>query len=440
MENSESHRRTRSRIGLTDTRVKNLNATGKLSRVWDSHVPGFHVQITPQGAKSFRVCFQRPNGQKASVTIGTFGAWTVDTAREKARELRKIHESGRDVKATLKAERSAVNMVSLAKAWREDYAPRLKPSTRKSYESLLNSAILPAIGTRLVKDLTYEDVKVLYRKVQRKTPIHANRMAAVLSKLFNIAEREGWRPDGSNPCRKLEKGREKPRNLVYNAGHLKALEAGLKCLVSKGELDGAIADLIRFIALSGLRRGEAVGLTWKDVDLDAGVMSFTEHKTDQDGTKHLPLNTHLREIIRRRSEDRICKFVFPGRLMDRPFNGFGKIWERIREVSGLQGFNPHDLRHTFLTTCVELGNAVAIGDTLLGHSLGRIRDTYLTLRPDGVMAQASQQTADWIAAAMSGANPKLGEKISLPSQNQAIDTTISIPTVAVLDLSGSWAI
>jgi integrase len=440
MKHRESPRRTRSRIGLTDTRVKGYKATGKLYRVWDSHVPGFLLQITPNGSKSFGVCFQRNTGQKVSATIGTFGAWTTDSAREKAQVLRKLHETGHDVRATLREERSALTMANLVELWRADYAPRLKPSTREGYESIIRTKIIPGIGTRLLKDLAYEDIKALYRKVEAHTPVQANRMAATLSKLFNIAEREGWRPDGSNPCRKLERGREKARDVVFSATHLQALASALKSLVEDDELTEAIADLIHFIALSGLRRGEAVNLTWIDVDLETGIMRFAEHKTDKDGTKLLPLNSHLQDILRRRAKDRISRFIFPGRLMDRPFNGFGKVWERIREAADLQGFNSHDLRHTFFTTSVELGNPPAIGDTLLGHSLGRIRDTYLTLRPDGVMAQASQQTSDWIAAAMSGVNPKVGEKISPHSQDQGPGAAPSLPTPSDLDLNGSWAI
>lgn len=411
MDHPETPIRTRSRVGLTDTRVKGLKASGKLYRVWDSHVPGFHVQVTPSGTRTFCVSFQRTTGKKVSAAIGTFGAWHVDDARERARELRKLHEQGRDIRAHLKHERAAKDMNALIQTWRTDYKPRLKASTQDSYESILKVHIVPALGTRLVRDLAYEDMKALYNRVRQEAPVKANRMLAVLSRLFNIAEREGLRPDGSNPCRKVERTREKARDVIYSAANLAALESALASLVAKGELDGTIADLIRFIALSGLRRGEAINLAWGDVDLDGNVMAFANHKTDHDGTKRLPLNSHLKAILQRRGEHKVSPYVFPGRLVDGPFNGFGKIWERIRQASGLHGFNPHDLRHTFLTTLVELGHPVALGDTLLGHSLGRIRDTYLNLRPEGSLAVASQETADWIAAAMAGRSPRVGEKV-----------------------------
>ena len=64
-----------------------------------------------------------------------------------------------------------------------------------------------------------------------------------------------------------------------------------------------------------------------------------------------------------------------------------------------------------MTTCTELGYPVAIGDALLGHSLGRIRDTYVNLGTEGIMATASQETADWINSALKGEMPKPGVKV-----------------------------
>lgn len=403
-------RRTRTNLNLTDTRVKTVKPGPALLRVWDAHVPGFHLQVTPAGAKSFRIQFQRHDGRKVSVTIGSASAWTVDAARDKARELRRLHEEGRDARAHVLAERHCGDLSHLAQVWRDDYASRLKQSTRKSYESILRTTILPALGNRLVKDLTYEDVKCLYRKVASKTPIQANRAVAVLSKLFSIAEKEGLRPDRTNPCHKLERNRERPRDRTFSIGDLEALEAALLKLTSLSKLQEDHADLVRFLALSGLRRGEAMALRWKDINLEQGWMAFEEHKTDKEGTKRLPLNSHLRAILARRAVARISPYVFPGRSLDKPFNGFGKIWQRIRASGGLDGLTPHDLRHTFQTTSMELGSPAAIADSLLGHSLGRIRDTYINFSTDGILAKASQETSDWLWAAMTGKQPRTGTK------------------------------
>ena len=66
-----------------------------------------------------------------------------------------------------------------------------------------------------------------------------------------------------------------------------------------------------------------------------------------------------------------------------------------------------------------LGYPAAIGDPHLGHSLGKIRDTYVHLGSEGSMATASQETADWVAAAMAGKKVKPGVKVAKEENTEA---------------------
>jgi len=210
---------------LTDTRVRKLKAAEKLYRVWDATIPGFHVQVTPKGSKAFRVQFQRSDGAKVQVTLGEFPSLTTEAAREKAQILRQLHRDGRDIKAHIVEERKAQDLEGLVKIWRTDFAPKLKKTTLASYESIIRTTILPVLGARLVKDLGYDDVKNLYRDARTRTPTQANRAVAVLSKLFSVAETEGLRPDGSNPCHKVAREADKPRKRILSAAELAKLEA-----------------------------------------------------------------------------------------------------------------------------------------------------------------------------------------------------------------------
>ena len=69
---------------------------------------------------------------------------------------------------------------------------------------------------------------------------------------------------------------------MFSAEDLETLELGLQALTKAKKLEAGHADLVRFLALSGLRRGEALGLRWKDINLDQGWMAFEEHKADRD--------------------------------------------------------------------------------------------------------------------------------------------------------------
>jgi len=98
------------------------------------------------------------------------------------------------------------------------------------------------------------------------------------------------------------------------------------------------------------------------------------------------------------------------------------MWLRVLGVEGcnLGEATPHDLRRTFMTVSVELGYPPNIGDILLGNSLGKIRDTYTNLSMEGILATASEDTAQWIASALRGKNPKAGVKVTITQELEAL--------------------
>lgn len=400
---------------LTDSRVAGIEPEESVVRVFDSAVLGFHLRVTPSGARSYACTFQRPDGSKVHLTLGSTSTWKAEAARDKAAELRKIHDEGGDARAYLQGERHAKDLAALVEVWREDYRRKLKPSTQRSQDSIIKTVILPALGSRLVKDLDREAIKAVFRAESKKHPTQANRTIAILSKLMNIAEDEGWRPLGTNPCLRFPKNELATCKRILTAQELARLGASIRVLEDAGKLDRIAGDMIRFQALSGLRPGEAATLRWIDVDLDRGTMRFEDHKTSKKkGVKVLPLNDELQAILRRRAGERLGKLVFPGLVQDRPIQGLRKMWLRILAVKGcdLEDVTPHDLRRTFMSVSVELGYPPAVGDTLLGHSLGKIRDTYTHLGTDGILRTASEDTSAWIAAGLRGENPRPGIKVN----------------------------
>lgn len=408
--------KNRSSTRLTEARVKALRPGANVVCLWDSVVPGFHTRVYPSGTKGYAVRFQRPDGSKVVVNIGSASVFSVEAAREEARKLRQLHDNGVDARAHQMDKRNAKDMTALVDLWKEHYRDLLKPSTRRSHDSIIKCIVLPALGSRLVKDLDRPAINDLYRKERKSHPTGANRAIEVISRLMSIAEAEGWRPLQTNPCYRFPKIKEVPCNRVLSAAELFRLELSMSKLEGEGKLDQIAADLIRFLALSGLRTGEAHNLCWSDINLENNTMIIIDHKTSQSmGAKVLPLNQPLREILRRRAAARLGSLVFPGMSGRGPIKGLRKMWLRILAVDGcnLDGVTPHDLRRTFSTTCSDLGYPAGTGDTLLGHSLGRITDTYRRLPPDGILATASNDTAAWLAAAMRGEKVKNGERVAV---------------------------
>lgn len=76
--------------------------------------------------------------------------------------------------------------------------------------------VLPRLATRKAADVTRHEIVRLHHEL-RSTPYSANRVLALLSKMFNLAEAWGIRPDGSNPCRHVVKYREHARERMLSA-------------------------------------------------------------------------------------------------------------------------------------------------------------------------------------------------------------------------------
>jgi hypothetical protein len=146
--------------------------------------------------------------------IGQHGApWTPDLARKEARRLAGAVASGEDPAAEKSAKRKGSTVQELADRFTEEHVQtKAKPRTCAEYERLVRLFILPELGTRKVADVTRADIARIQHKL-RETPYQANRVQAVLSKMFNLAERWGMRPDNTNPCRHIDRFRSSAKIL-----------------------------------------------------------------------------------------------------------------------------------------------------------------------------------------------------------------------------------
>ena len=86
--------------------------------------------------------------------------------------------------------------------------PLKKASTARDYKQVWRDVIAPELGTKFVKDIRGDQIDRLHKKLV-STPYSANRTLALLSRLFNVAEAWGMRDMGSNPCKHVERFKER---------------------------------------------------------------------------------------------------------------------------------------------------------------------------------------------------------------------------------------
>ena len=101
----------------------------------------------------------------------------------------------------------------------------------------------------------------------------------MLSRLFNMAEAWGVEPEGGNPCRFVQKYKERSGERFLSDEEFRRLGCVLDEAEAEGKLSASAVAAIRLLMLTGCRRGEIVTLRWEDVDLEACEIRLREGKT-----------------------------------------------------------------------------------------------------------------------------------------------------------------
>jgi hypothetical protein len=185
--------------------------------------PDLGCKVTPKGARIYILQYGRL-GRDHRVTIGRHGSdVTAEQARLEALRLRGIVAAGENPAAARTRQQSASTIAELGERYMIEYAKdHKKPSAVAQDRRNLDNHILPLIGKLLISSVESSDVarlmrdiaagktkkdektKLRGRRIVRGGEIVANRVQALLSKMFELAERWRIRPKGSNPCRGLK--------------------------------------------------------------------------------------------------------------------------------------------------------------------------------------------------------------------------------------------
>jgi integrase len=374
--------------------------------LWDRDLKGFGLKVTAAGNKVYLLQY-RKGGRGAPtkrVTIGRHGALTPDQARKEAVRLSGAIASGSDPAASRAAEKSALTVRGLAERFlNEHVATKTKPRTAVEYRRLVENMIVPALGRKRVRDVTRGDISRLHHD-QRATPYAANRTAAVLSKMFALAEKWGERPDGSNPCRHVEKYTERKRERMLSAEEFGRLANALN---ASSRSPYALAA-IKLLMFTGGRLSEILSLKWEWVDFERGEARLPDSKT---GTKTLHLPPPALTVLANLPRIQANPYVIVGHIRGARLVNLEKPWRAIRKTAGLPDVRLHDLRHAFASVAASSGMGLPIIGKMLGHTQAATTHRYAHLASDPVKAAAATVAAK-IADAMQAKSDALSEIVS----------------------------
>jgi len=375
---------------LTKRSVDALRPRDKDYFIWDSEIIGFGIRVMRSGAKTYQAQY-RKGGRTRRVSLGRHGNITAEQARLKAREIMGLVAKGENPAEKISQHRRGSTVAALCERFFTAHVmERCKPSTQGEYRRALNLFIKPAIGAFKVVDVERRDIADLHHR-HRATPYQANRTLGVLSKMFNLAEVWGLRPDGSNPCRHVPKYREEKRERFLTPGELQRLGQVLAEVEQEGSETPFIVAAFRLLILTGCRLGEIQTLKWEYIT--PRHMELPDSKT---GARRIPLPQAAREVLDALPRYAGNAYIIAGKIEGRFATDLQHPWRRIRGRAGLPEVRIHDLRHTYASIAVSSGMPIQMVGRLLGHSQLQTTMRYAHLADDPVL-QAADQNANQLS-------------------------------------------
>ena len=381
----------RSTLKLTKRIVERLTADDKDAIFWDRDLTGFGVRVHTTGRKLYIVQSRGPAGLKW-VTLGRVGNEPIDKHRREAAVVIDRIKRGEDPIPSKPAPEPTV--ADLAERCLKKYvAVRCKPSTAKNYRLAIRHHILPALGKKALKDVGSKDVTALHHKLRDK-PAAANQAMWVLSKMFSLAENWGNVPPGRRPTRHVRQYRETSRERFLTPEEYRHLGATLTRLETEGSMMPSAVAAIRLLMLTGCRSDEILTLKWDDVDRTARVLRLRDSKT---GPRMVPLTGPVLKVLDGIERAEGVPWVLRGARAGSRLACLSWHWRRIKQETRLRDVRVHDLRHSYASRALALGEGLPAIGRLLGHVRVGTTAKYTHLVRDAEKTAATR-TGDSIGA------------------------------------------
>jgi integrase len=377
---------------MTTSQTRKLTKTvveqaSRNQTIWDAEIPGFGVRVTPAGSKSFVFQFRSRTKEQGKIVIGRFPSMTVDQARKTAREHRVLVDQGGNPSRDRKGVRDAITLRQLADYYCQDYGPNrgLKAQTIKDARRLLDRFALPKFGLKKVNDVKTGDIRAIHNEARtRSSRYQANRLRAVLSRMFTLAIQNDWRSD--NPCRGVERFPEDQRWT-----YLSEDQVGDLLRACDQYHDQYAANAVRLLLFTGARLREILKAEWSQFDLNAGIWTKPSHHTKTKIVHRLHLAPHTIQLLRRmRSDGPVSPFLFPGRNGKKPRSDLKRPWAQILKTADIGHFRRHDLRRTTASFMISTGSDLMTVGKSLGHTQASTTQRYAQLFEDVQRAGVSR--------------------------------------------------
>lgn len=378
-----------STMALTVKKVAKLTERG---RYLDGH--GLYLQVTGPNSRSWLFRYVL-NGKERWLGLGSASVFSLDEARSRAQERRKLLADGIDPLEQKHAERRAkglqrVKDEALAKTFEQaarDYfaAHEKRWKNQKHRDQFLSSLRIhafPTIGRLPVGAIDKELVLKVIQPIWPTIPETANRVRGRIETVLNYAGAMGWRDATTlNPARWrgfldtlfMPKTRVKPRT-KFKALDWRQMPNFMASLRAR---QGVSARALEFTILTAARTSEVTGAQWDEIDLDAGIWTVPAARMKKGREHRVPLTSDAVTLLRKLPREDGNGFVFIGPRNDGLSNmAMDAI---LRRMNLKDRATVHGMRSAFRDWAAETTSfPKAIIELSLAHmNKDKIEDAYL---------------------------------------------------------------
>ena len=343
---------------------------------------------------------RRPDGRfQKKITLPNGKQKTIYSSA--ANERLAVKDFNEQMLKLVQEEKDSLLFESVAEQWKDDCFLNLQNNTLKQYKQCYQAAVEFFSGKNIA-DIEAPEIKEYIDDLKRKgyaKKTVKNRLT-VVSSIFNFAVLHGhvkYNPTTNIPI---------PKNLKTSKRETATSEEERIIINHAGE--NMISTLAYTFLVTGMRRGEAVALTSKDVDVENKIIHINKTaewigskpqikdcpKTES-GIREIPVSDKLIELIRPMLKK---KYIFGndnGELLTN--SQFTRLWDAYRHETGVN-CTPHQLRHSFATLLFDADVDVKTAQKWLGHSdIKTTLDIYTHLS-DSRLEKTTQKFQNYISS------------------------------------------
>ena len=334
--------------------------------------------------------FINHQGQRKSMKIGD-----KETADKVARDIKRKLATGEYSLKTEQEEDKAPKFRTLAHDWLEnDIRVLRRPGTYERYNQLLQSHILPVLGGKHIDTITRGSIKDFLLKKYKAgfSRSSVTLLRDVIGGVFQYAMDKEIVTE--NPVRGITKRLDLKRDRGKEVDPLTKEEEGA-FLKACGEVALDYYAFFLMALRTGMRLGELLALKWGDIDFHSKYIivrrsykrgHFSEPKNHK--WRRVDMSEQLIQVLQSYQRDEKTRALKEGwgELPELVFHRSGqvieqnfirRIFDRVLDKAGLRKIRMHDLRHTYASQLLSLGESVVYVKEQLGHhSIQLTVDTY----------------------------------------------------------------